>query len=348
MEDRERAGTELAPEEIAAGLRAAGVIDSRLTECRRLSGGTVSRVAALSRPGGPSELVVKINAPAVVRAEAQFLETYGASPLLPALRHLDPACRFLVCEFRPGVQVRYGEHRADVAGAMLTLVRDLLSRYVPFDAAGDGAERERPGQRAAQQGAQRMGQPGAPGKRVGWVAELPDGAEDGGRLTWPEFLGERMSHRHALLAGYLPEEDGQLVERLARAAHRREEGPLYLLHGDCGAHNFLFEPSSGGEPTEVGPLAAVIDPDPMVGYPVFDLAFAFVSWPNGLEPEAILPAAEALLAAGRWRPRSDWRRILWEEVAIALYMRMGTCLMHHPRDLPAYLESWKRWRGMVD
>jgi Ser/Thr protein kinase RdoA (MazF antagonist) len=147
----------------------------------------------------------------------------------------------------------------------------------------------------------------------------------------------------------MPERDRRVVEQVARAERRIEAAPPSLLHGDCGAHNFLFESGSAEEHEQarVGRLVGVIDPDPLLGYPIYDLAFAFVSWPNGLRPEAIVPAAEALREAGRWRPNGDLHEALWDEVMIALYMRMATCLVQHPHDLPAYLEAWPRWRDMV-
>ena len=60
-----------------------------------------------------------------------------------------------------------------------------------------------------------------------------------------------------------------------------------------------------------------------------------------------MPTAEALRSAGRWQPNGELRRVLWEEVLIALYMRMATCLVHHPHDLPAYLAAWPRWRALA-
>ena len=54
-----------------------------------------------------------------------------------------------------------------------------------------------------------------------------------------------------------------------------------------------------------------------------------------------------LRAAGILNEALTQCQALSEEVTITLYLRMGTCLMHHPRDLPAYLEAWDRWKRMV-
>ncbi|HEV2125298.1 MAG TPA: phosphotransferase [Chloroflexota bacterium] len=332
-------GAALTPEGIAAELHEAGIIDFRLTQCVALTGGTASRVAALSRPGSVPQVVVKLNAPAVIQAEALFLRTYGASPLLPPLRHVDPAHRFLVCDFVSGVHIRYGEDRVDVAEVLLTLVRDLLSRYVPcaLPAPADRQDKIAPVAELLEPADEGAGSPPISEKTS------ESGTTNRTNLAWPQFLGEHVAYRHKRLGSYLPAEDLRLVEHLARAPRRTEQTPLSLLHGDCGAHNFLFQQQSG----HPGPLHAVLDPYPLVGYPIFDLAFAFVSWPNDLDLEAILPAAEALRASSRWLPNGDPRRILCEEVLIALYKRMGTCMVHHPRDLPAYLAAWPRWRRLA-
>lgn len=316
-------------EDAAAELRRDGLIDAALTECLPFPGGTASRVAALARLGGAREAVVKVNEPPQVEAEALFLRTYAASPLLPRVRVVDRSHRFLVYDYAPGVHVRYGQDRVDTRAAMLTLVRELLSHYVPAHGPIH--------QRGAGPLADFLGATGEPDQGTGAT-----GAPTG----WPEFLGEHVSYRHERLAEHLPGEDLGTAERLAREPRRAESAPLYLLHGDCGAHNFLFRPGVGGG-SGVGNLAAVIDPYPLAGYPIYDLAFAFVSWPNGLEPEDVLPAAEALRDSGRWRPNGDLRCILWEEVLIALYLRMGTCLVHHAQDLPSYLEAWPRWRALA-
>ena len=321
-------------EDAAAELRRGGLIDAALTECVPLAGGTASRVAALSRPGGPPEAVVKVNEPPQVEAEALFLRTYASAPLLPRMRVVDRSHRFLVYDYVTGVHVRYGQDRVDTRTAMLTLVHGLLAHYLPADgplhprAAGEVAEL------LAASGDSDQG------------TDASTGAPRGAPVGWPEFLGEHVAYRHERLAEHLPGEDLRIAERLAREPRRAESGPLQLIHGDCGAHNFLFDHGRGSDGS-VGDLAAVIDPYPIAGYPIYDLAFAFVSWPNGLDPAALLPAAEALRESGRWRPNGDPRRILWEEVLIALYMRMGTCLAHHPKDLPAYLEAWPRWRALA-
>src|SRR5437899_4611639 len=58
-------------------------------------------VAALDRGAGP-ELVVKIDDRATVQSVARFHEAYGDLPLVPAVRHVDDAHRFIAYEWAPG------------------------------------------------------------------------------------------------------------------------------------------------------------------------------------------------------------------------------------------------------
>jgi hypothetical protein len=297
-------------QEALAELRLHGVIDAGDVACVTLRDGADTAVVALDRGTGP-ELVVKLAQPGILWAAARFLEAYRGLPLVPTLRHVDPAFRFLVYDWAPGVIGREMEAPVDKAQTLLALTRALLCRYIPA------------------------------GTAVGCQLDELYGPEDGwprGR-TWQGFLRMRLAGRHDTVRSHLPRGAAAFVRRLAAAPRRRGEGPLYLLHGDCGAHNFVFR---GGR------LSAVIDPLPMAGEPVFELAFAFVSWPGDLTLETILPAAEALERAGLWRPPPrKRRRLLIEEVVIALYSRVGTFVVNRPADVPAYLEAWAHWTDLL-
>lgn len=315
-------------------LRERGVIDGSFTECVPLAGGTESEVATLGRGAGP-ELVVKLNRPGAVRAAAQFMITYRDSPLVTPLRYVDPESRFLVYAYVPGVLTRACEVPLDKTQTLLALTHHLLSRYVPLSQS-DPLPHAVP----LSGSLPLTGSVAAGDEMAGWLDEWyePEGERPCGR-TWQAFLATEVSYRHALVRPHLPSGAGALVDDLVAAPRRRGEGPLSLLHGDCGAHNLLFRE---------GRLVAALDPRPALGEPIFDLAFAFVSWPDHLTLDTILPAAELLERAGRWRPAASARRcVLSEEVVIALYSRIGTCLVHHPSDLPAYLQSWGYWMALL-
>jgi hypothetical protein len=157
----------------------------------------------------------------------------------------------------------------------------------------------------------------------GVAVAVPIPRRDGDLLgTFPTASGDRFC---ALFA----------FAELAALSRRRGPGPLALLHGDCGAHNFV---------TRGGSLAAVIDPRPVAGEPIWDLAMAFVSWPGALTLDTILPAAESLERAGLWHPAPGTRhRVLVEEVLIALYAWIGVAGKHILEELPAYVAAWSEW-----
>lgn len=303
-------GSHFDPTEAAAELRRLGVVDDSYSVCPPLEGGTSGKVLALGR-GAIPEIVVKVDRPAVLWAAVRFLDAYGNSPLVPTLRHVDPAFRFFAYEYAPGADARESTERIDKPRALLTLTRDLLCHYVPADAPG-----------------------------AWWVDGFypPDGPAPAG-TPWQDFVAAYLSHRHEAVRPHLPAGAEALVRTLASLPHRRGSGPLALLHGDCGAHNFVFR---------AGHLAAVIDPRPVAGEPIWDLAAAFVSWPGDLTPETVLPAADALERAGRWRPQPEDRlRVLLEEVLIALYAWTGVCVRYLPDDVPHYVDAWNGWAGLL-
>ena len=84
----------------------------------------------------------------------------------------------------------------------------------------------------------------------------------------------------------------------------------------------------------------MIDPEPLVGPPLYDLLFAFFSSPDDLEPDALWAAADRLLGPGRV-PRD---RLLAHALPV-LFCRVATCLIHHPDDLPGYVAVWQRFRS---
>jgi hypothetical protein len=38
---------------------------------------------------------------------------------------------------------------------------------------------------------------------------------------------------------------------------------------------------------------------------------------------------------------------LYEEVLLGLFIRLARCKLHHPVDLPAYLNAWNKWKEIV-
>jgi len=272
---------------IAAELFAAGVLPSGELTMHELTGGTSSQVYML-QSGDSEKLVVKLNKPEMIAAEAAFLRCYDELELIPRLHHVDPMHRYLVYEYREGTTSYPKGKKGEI---LLTLARECIAKY---------AEREWSGSRYK---------------------------------TWQRYLGAEVEGSRREAFDLLAEEDHKFIADLVTKP-RRVTGPFYQLHGDCGAHNFIFD--------EEGVLAGVIDPIPMIGQPLYDLAFAYCSTPDDLTPDVI---AEVVYHED-W-PFSHDLQIVYEEVIIALYNRIVICTYHHPHDLPAYLTAWKHWRAIV-
>lgn len=106
----------------------------------------------------------------------------------------------------------------------------------------------------------------------------------------------------------------------------------YLIHGDCGIHNFIFRDKI---------LGGVIDPTPMIGLPHYNVIYAFFSSPQDLKKETLDAGFSQMTAA---LPESSQ---LYKEVQIGLYQRLAICLKHHPADFPVYLEAWEYWNKTI-
>jgi fructosamine-3-kinase len=157
----------------------------------------------------------------------------------------------------------------------------------------------------------------------GWMDEPTD--------SWQDFLLQRVLEATRLLDSYLEPADTDLVVNLVKSSDRMIglSGP-YLLHGDFGIHNFIWKE---------GQLAGVIDPAPVYGEPLYDLIYAFCSSAEDLTVETFDFAVSHLSNKG-----GKEGRILYEEVLIGLYLRIASCVKHHPQDLKDYLEAWDYWK----
>ncbi|MNN65945.1 hypothetical protein D3C81_1814890 [compost metagenome] len=110
-----------------------------------------------------------------------------------------------------------------------------------------------------------------------------------------------------------------------------EQGGKYLLHGDTGVHNFVYNNST---------LIGVIDPSPMVGPIIYDFLYAFCSSPDDINTETLFTAYDFLEQGNVDKSR------LVEEVIIQLYCRIGLSVKHHPNDLTEYTKAWEYWKQL--
>lgn len=239
------------------------------------------------------KIVVKSNVPALIDAEGEFLKIYEEIDLVPNIMYVEKTHKYLVYSFIEG-ETNLGV--IDKKQMLKLLVEGLINHYKITK------------------------------KYNGW------GWADDFSSSWFDFMETRVEESSILLADYLGEDDFKLVQDLIQNQSNLNLKP-FLLHGDCGVHNFIF---NGKE------LKGVIDASPVIGHPMYDLVYAFCSSADDLSKETIDYAFSLMNIKDEYLANN-----LYKEVAIGLYFRLATCLKHHPEDWPIYKKGWDYWKAIV-
>ncbi|MFE5317569.1 phosphotransferase [Paenibacillus sp. NPDC056579] len=150
------------------------------------------------------------------------------------------------------------------------------------------------------------------------------------RESWQEFNQRSLHYAERAIGSLLPAEDHESVK--AWIGNLSDVKTKYLLHGDTGIHNFVFQQ---------GELAGVIDPSPILGPITYDFTYAFCSSPDDLNRSTLFAAFDMLN-----RTTIDRSRLI-QEVTFQLYCRIGICSRVHPQDLNDYLNAWDHWKREV-
>lgn len=272
-------------------LKSKGIIAQDSDKMERLSGGTTSEAYVMEQ-SDHTKIVIKLNAQEVIESEAYFLNFYEGVELVPDLLYVDPSHAFIVYFYLTGAT---GSGEKKKKELLVAIVHGLLNHYRPVS------------------------------PKHGW------GWQDDPNDSWQSFLLSRVNEAEERMGSVISEEDTKLVKELAGSAARCSLNQTpFLLHGDCGVHNFLFTEDR---------LSGIIDPTPVIGDPLYDLIYAFCSSPDELTKETILSVVNlSAIISDRTEQQ------LVEEVLIGLYLRIGTCIKHHPNDLQEYLKAWTYWK----
>ena len=157
----------------------------------------------------------------------------------------------------------------------------------------------------------------------GWADQTTD--------SWQSFLTDKILEVNKIIGSRLGINEHNFVFELVPKV--KSEISPYLLHGDCGVHNFIFNEQQ---------LSGVIDPTPVIGDPVYDLIYAFCSSPDDLTKETLDYAMSHLMVEGEVD-----KSFIYEKVMIGLYLRLGACVKHHPDDFEEYLKAWYYWEKVL-
>lgn len=148
--------------------------------------------------------------------------------------------------------------------------------------------------------------------------------------SWHEFNERGLENARRNLDNLLPTEDYYKVKSLLENTSKVTQ--KYLLHGDTGVHNFVFNEAT---------LTGVIDPSPVSGPLIYDFAYAFCSSPDDLNLDTLFTTFDLL------HEKSIEKSRLIEEVIFQLYCRIGVCAKVHPHDLKDYLKAWDYWKTLI-
>ncbi|EJQ50012.1 Uncharacterized protein BWINRASL_03130 [Bacillus mycoides] len=238
--------------------------------------------------------VVKLNESEVIREEAYFLQFYKSTNMFPELVYKDPLNRYFVYSFLEGTTSCKPGHKRSI---LCKLVKEVINKYEIVPNANSFGWKESPSH------------------------------------SWTEFLATNVMEAHENVSPYISNEEYKLVLKLASSPNRGTgiHRP-FLLHGDLGFHNFIFQENK---------LKGVIDPLPVLGDPTYDLIYAFCSTPEDVTKETIQYVMKQCVFHKRDKD-------LYEEIIIGLYLRIDRCLRHHPKDLEDYLVAWRYWMDEID
>lgn len=267
-----------------------GLIDNSVVATNNKNGSTDGLVYILSEQN-EGKYVLKIDRPQQIRLAEQFLQTYRHINLLPKTVYTDPAKAFIVCSYITGTTHYNCGQKKDW---LTLLVKELFNRYEKYPQTDKWGRLETPIQ------------------------------------SWSEWNNRSLIDTRSDWGSLLSIEDYDRVESIVENISKREEQETrYLLHGDTGVHNFVFDEFT---------LVGVIDPSPMIGPLLYDFTYAFCSSPDDLNLETLIAAFSLL----NHEPiETSW---LIEEVIFQLYCRIGICIRHHPHDLEDYLKAWEYWK----
>ncbi|WP_434752249.1 phosphotransferase [Paenibacillus amylolyticus] len=265
----------------------------QIMEVKQLSGTTAGRVFRLLASSG-ERYILKWDDPEDIRVTCQFLNAYSEVMLLPKVLFSSSDNTYFAYSFMEG---ETHNHRGAKKAWLTRIVNELFNTYVRL-----------------------------PGTK-------PWGRMEYARETWKAFNQISIDEARENLGDVLTAEDYDLVQSTVNRLFEKDEAARFLLHGDAGVHNIVFEQKE---------LIGVIDPSPMVGPVIYDFLYAFCSSPDDLDPVMLWDVFEHLEQVTMNKSR------LMEEALVHLYCRIGLSCKHHPQDLPEYLQAWDLWKRQCE
>lgn len=273
-----------------ANLQKQQIVPDHVNFCLPLTGGTNSKVYSLGTESNPHQYVIKFNTKEQIEQEVSFYERYRHVKLLPRIVFVDQSFSYFVYTFIPG-QIMVNR------GSKLTWMKQLIDQFIVH------------------------------------YNKIDIQTTDVSKFSipeQPETMKQSMNWCASVIGDHLTEGDHELIKRIyERRKNHLLHNETYVLHGDLGVHNLLFEQ---------GEIKGIIDPIPSIGRRVYELLYAFCSSPDDLSYTILKELCERLQL-----PISNEELV--EDFMLALYSRIGTCITYHPKDLPSYVHAWNEWKS---
>ncbi|MGF7049611.1 thiamine kinase-like enzyme [Paenibacillus sp. DS2015] len=235
--------------------------------------------------------ILKYDSPNNIQLVEQLLNTYNES-LLPEILYVHPDKSYFIYYYIDG---RTHFDRGKKKDWLTVLIQEIFNKYIKY------------------QDSDKWG-------RIEYPCD-----------SWKEFNDISIEEAKDNIRNNLAEEDYLFVKSLSNTLFEKdkEQGDRFLLHGDTGVHNFVYDQSK---------LVGVIDPSPMVGPLIYDFIYAFCSSSDDLNMETLFTAYDQLEQG-----LIDRKRLI-DEVTIQLYCRIGLSVKHDLDNVTEYLKAWKEWK----
>lgn len=137
--------------------------------------------------------------------------------------------------------------------------------------------------------------------------------------TWNEFLKDEIESSSKNIKEYI--KDFNLVNKCLQTL-KKYPFTKKIIHGDFGTHNFIKKDNK---------MIGVIDPDTVIGDPLYDTLFAIVSNVDILQTITFNDLCKLI--------KEDNEKI-YSMLVIVLYSRISRCLKFHKEDIDIYMNYW--------
>lgn len=138
--------------------------------------------------------------------------------------------------------------------------------------------------------------------------------------SWEEFLLDEVRYSSENVEKYINDKDFvlQCVNNISKCSFRKK-----LIHGDFGTHNFIEKDNF---------LVGVIDPQTVIGDPLYDILFMIVSNVDVLQKFKL----EEIFCLIK-----EEKEKIYSMLVVVLFCRISRCLKYHKNDINIYMDYWK-------